>query len=92
MTRRIRVLYRGRVQGVGFRATAESLARNHPVTGFVRNLHDGSVELVAEGDSQDIDGFLLAIDRALGRLIAEGEVTDLPVGSPPYRGFAIRYD
>lgn len=97
MTRRIQVLYRGRVQGVGFRATAESLARNHPaVTGFVRNLPDGTVELVAEGDPRDLDGFLASIDRALGRFIAGSEIADLPVvhqpsssGSP---GFAIRHD
>jgi acylphosphatase len=44
-----RMIFSGRVQGVGFRYTAQSIARRHPVTGYVRNLPDGTVELVAQG-------------------------------------------
>ena len=43
------VYYQGRVQGVGFRYAVRSLARRFAVDGFVRNLSDGRVELVAEG-------------------------------------------
>ena len=50
-----RVLYSGRVQGVGFRWTVEKLARRFPVTGFVRNLSDGRVELVASGTVATLD-------------------------------------
>src|SRR6187455_864933 len=50
-TERRRVWYEGRVQGVGFRYTARGLAGGFPVSGYVRNLDDGRVELVAEGDA-----------------------------------------
>ena len=53
-----RVYYDGRVQGVGFRYTVRSLAARFDVTGFVRNLPDGRVHLVVEGDAGEIDGFL----------------------------------
>ena len=47
---RRRVVFSGRVQGVGFRFTCQSLARGFDVAGYVRNLADGRVELVAEGE------------------------------------------
>ena len=47
---RQRVIFRGRVQGVGFRATTASIARRHPVVGYVKNMPDGAVELIAEAE------------------------------------------
>lgn len=58
---RRRVLFHGRVQGVGFRYTTASIARRYPVVGFVRNLPDGSVELVAEAEPSVLDQFLADI-------------------------------
>jgi acylphosphatase len=55
------VRYSGMVQGVGFRATAVTIARDHPVVGFVKNLPDGRVELWAEGPPADVEKFLKAI-------------------------------
>ena len=55
------VRYSGMVQGVGFRATAVRIARDHPVAGYVKNLPDGRVELWAEGAPADVDKFLKAI-------------------------------
>ena len=46
---RVKLRIRGRVQGVGFRYTAHNIARRHDVTGYVKNLTDGRVELVMEG-------------------------------------------
>ena len=59
--KRMQVFFSGTVQGVGFRFTAERLARRFPVTGFVRNLEDGRVEVMAEGDEGILTGFLTAI-------------------------------
>lgn len=54
----VRVNYTGRVQGVGFRYTVSRIAKGHPVAGYVKNLPDGSVELVAQGLSAHIEAFL----------------------------------
>lgn len=56
-----RVIYHGRVQGVGFRATTAHLARQYPVTGFVRNLTNGTVELQAQGSAEGVEGFLAKV-------------------------------
>ena len=50
------IYYSGMVQGVGFRFTALRAARSYPVTGYVRNMPDGRVEMVVEGSSGDIEG------------------------------------
>lgn len=58
---RLRTIFSGRVQGVGFRFTVQELARARPLTGYVRNLPDGDVELVAEGAPADLEYLLDAI-------------------------------
>jgi len=55
------VLYAGRVQGVGFRYTTREIARGFAVTGFVRNLPDGQVELQVQGASAEVERFLAAV-------------------------------
>jgi len=87
---RRRVYFGGRVQGVGFRMTALRLASGLPVVGFARNLDDGRVELVVEGDSAVVSGFLGAILREFGDSIRDQDETLEPVGVPPFAGFSIR--
>jgi len=55
---RVTVHYSGRVQGVGFRATVRNIARGFDVTGTARNLPDGRVELIAEGEKAEVAAFL----------------------------------
>ena len=80
------VFYSGDVQGVGFRATATSIARRHPtIRGWVRNLPDGRVELRAEGSEEAIDAFLADIreqmaDHILSEDIFDREPDDALVG------------
>lgn len=57
----MQALFSGMVQGVGFRFTAERLARRFLVTGLVRNLDDGRVEIVAEGEEDKLTEFLAAV-------------------------------
>ncbi|MCC6580404.1 MAG: acylphosphatase [Phycisphaeraceae bacterium] len=66
---RYTVHYTGRVQGVGFRYTAVQRAENLLVAGYVQNMHDGSVRLVAEGEAADLDVLLKDIRRAMARNI-----------------------
>jgi acylphosphatase len=83
-----RVLYSGRVQGVGFRYTAQGLAAGHPVAGFVRNLPTGEVELVAEGEAGAVEAYLAAVARRMAGYI-EGTTVRDEVASG-LRGFGIR--
>ena len=55
------VFYEGRVQGVGFRYTVRHLATGYEVIGWVRNMPDGRVEMLAGGQSEEVTGFLDAI-------------------------------
>lgn len=59
------VFYSGRVQGVGFRYTAEQIAVGFEVAGFVRNLPDGRVEMVVQASSCEADRFLAAVQARM---------------------------
>lgn len=58
------VFFEGRVQGVGFRWTVKNLARGHEVTGWVKNLPDGRVEMQASGETDEVDAFIEAIEES----------------------------
>jgi len=62
---RLTAYFTGRVQGVGFRYTTSNIARRYAVAGFVKNLPDGRVELVAEGVKQDLQMFLDDIQASM---------------------------
>ena len=83
------VYYTGRVQGVGFRYTVKSLTPGFEVTGTVRNMPDGRVELVAEGERSELDAFRQAVrESGLGRMIQhEQEFWSEAAGA--FRGFEI---
>ena len=84
------VVYTGRVQGVGFRFTCRHIAQSHAVTGFVKNLDDGSVQLVAEGAPEALDRFVAAIAERMGSNIRQAEASS---GSPTgqFASFEIAY-
>lgn len=62
---RRRYVFHGRVQGVGFRASAHSIAARHPVAGYVRNCPDGTVELVLEGAAPAVEAVLTELGRTM---------------------------
>nr|WP_224752322.1 acylphosphatase [Metabacillus arenae] len=53
----------GKVQGVGFRFFSQTLAAEHHVYGWAKNLEDGSVEIKAEGDETNLDEFVAALRK-----------------------------
>ena len=63
---RERMAVSGMVQGVGFRYFTCRLASDYPVTGYVRNLPDGDVEIVAEGTKEAVRSFLSRVGRGPG--------------------------
>lgn len=85
----MQVLYSGNVQGVGFRYTVKSVATGFEVTGTVRNLADGRVELIAEGAKEELDAFRQAIrDEGLEHFIRDEAVSWLDAKNE-FRGFEI---
>ncbi|QDT66294.1 acylphosphatase [Calycomorphotria hydatis] len=76
---RRRVVYSGRVQGVGFRATTQAISSRFEVTGFVRNLPDGTVELETEGSPEVTGAFLSAISLRMANNISGQDVTEIPL-------------
>ncbi len=87
--RRMQVVYSGHVQGVGFRYTVKSLAPGYEVAGTIRNLPDGRVELVVEGQPEELEAFQQAVrDSGLGRLIRQEQVVWGPAHET-LRGFEI---
>jgi len=76
---RLTAYFSGYVQGVGFRFTAVASARAHPeITGFIRNLPDGRVHLVAEGSPPALDAFLHDIRNAMRSYIRDVDMHRSP--------------
>jgi acylphosphatase len=74
-----RVHYWGRVQGVGFRMTAHRIARQHLVKGYVRNLPDGRVEVLALGQADEVERFLGAVAARMASNIEDHKIIDEPL-------------
>ncbi len=91
MNQRITVRYEGRVQGVGFRYTAVSLAQDLNLTGWVKNEFDGSVSVVAEGAEESLMELLQAIRRSnLGRYITP-ELVRRSAATGKFTGFGVQH-
>lgn len=85
-TRRLHVFFVGAVQGVGFRYSARAAARRFAVSGWVRNLADGRVELVAEGKVEELEAFLAAVGDEMSSYIRDVErAWEAPTGE--FNGF-----
>lgn len=72
------IIFYGSVQGVGFRWRARYAAEQYGVTGWVRNLYDGSVEMEAEGSERDIDNMIQAVWSGSFIDIADMTVKTIP--------------
>jgi acylphosphatase len=85
----MQVYYSGNVQGVGFRYTAKSVATGFEVAGTVRNLPDGRVELIAEGEKAELEAFRQAIRNAGLDHFIRNETVQWDNASNEFRGFEI---
>ncbi|MBI1976816.1 MAG: acylphosphatase [Candidatus Omnitrophica bacterium] len=90
MDKRVHVLYSGQVQGVGFRFTAERIALDLKLTGWVKNLTDGRVEVALEGEEERINVFLKNIRDVMRVHIQKEEVLWEPP-SGKFKTFEIRF-
>ena len=84
------IIFTGSVQGVGFRFTAHRIAGRHQLTGYVRNLADGTVEMLAQGSAEDIDDCIRDIQQSLPGHIRDVNIQEVPP-DPTHRDFRITF-
>ena len=86
----IEVTFWGRVQGVGFRWSTQRVAEEFSVCGCVKNLPNGSVEMVAAGEMSEVRAFLAALKERMATCVESCEVTE-NLGPRRFNEFAIVY-
>ena len=84
------ILFSGEVQGVGFRYTAHRIARRYNITGFVRNLPDGDVEMLAQGPEQDIKKYIADIQDSFKGYVQDTKIEPVPC-NPQHTNFRIAF-
>ncbi|MGC1879572.1 MAG: acylphosphatase [Rhabdochlamydiaceae bacterium] len=82
-------IVKGNVQGVGFRATTKACADHLKLTGFVRNLSDGSVEICATGEKPQLEKFLSALKQEFSSQYIDEIVCDYRPAANTYPDFKI---
>ena len=85
----VRVVVEGRVQAVGFRAFAEDEAAARGLTGWVRNLRSGAVEMVLSGSDADVESMIAACRKG-PRFASVTRVETSPVPDEGWRDFTVR--
>ena len=90
MLTRACVTYRGHVQGVGFRYNVRSVASSFDVVGYVKNITDGSVELVAEGEKPELAALIEAVDSRMSGFVRERNIY-WQAAAGGFKGFEIRF-
>jgi len=87
---RFDIVFTGRVQGVGFRQTTAGVARAYQVSGWVRNEPDGTVRCVAEGEAEELERFVAAVQEAMRGYVRETRVGRASA-TGEFRDFAVRF-
>jgi acylphosphatase len=82
--------FSGHVQGVGFRYTTHNIAQTHNIHGYVRNLPDGRVELVMEGDEGEMEDVVKNVSRKLSCFVQNVE-SEVAPATGEFEQFYIRH-
>ena len=88
--KRLHVIYSGRVQGVGFRFTAERVAADLGLNGRVRNNRDASVEIVCEGSEENLKEFIRRIEDSFSGYIKDRD-TNWSEATGEFKDFSVRF-
>jgi len=86
----VHVLFKGMVQGVGFRFTAQSLAQDLEVKGWVKNLPNGEVEILAQQSREVLEEFLSRINRYFSKYIHSAQI-DWQASKEEFKDFQLRF-
>lgn len=92
MAVRLHAFFSGQVQGVGFRAMTSRIAEGYPVSGFVKNLVDGRVELLLEGDEKVLEAVLSKINKSFLSKYIGGTEVNWSTSERQFDAFSIEYD
>ena len=89
MKKAIKTIFSGRVQGVGFRYRTQLIAQQFPVTGYVKNLNDGTVELVIEGDDIELSKMMDSVNKEMMDNIRQATSTEVSIAG--FTNFSIEH-
>lgn len=84
------IIFSGRVQGVGFRFTAHNIASRYHLVGWVRNLADGTVEMMAQGNTDDVSDCIRDIGESFSGYVNDTKVEEIPI-DPQHTSFKITF-
>lgn len=84
------IIFTGYVQGVGFRFTAHRIANRHQLTGFVRNAPDGTVEMLVQGQPEQINDCIKDLQDSFAGFLRETQIEEIPP-NPRYTTFNITF-
>ena len=90
MAERASVVFHGEVQGVGFRFRTRRVAERYGITGFVKNLTDGAVQVIAEGDRAEVAAFLSNLEEEMSFFIRDKRI-DWQSTTGEFEDFRIRF-
>ena len=84
------IIFKGQVQGVGFRYTTHRVAARYDVTGFVRNLPDGTVEMLVQGTEKNVDACLADLQDTMAGYIRDMKTKQISP-NPQHTDFKITF-
>lgn len=86
----LEIFFSGHVQGVGFRYHTSQIAKGFDVTGRVRNLPDGRVHLITQGEKEEVEAFIETLKDEMSDFIKSCDKKETP-GNPELKGFEITF-
>ncbi len=88
---RVKLIVKGRVQGVCYRAFAEGMAHQYKIRGYAKNLSSGDVEIVALGNRNNIDSYINELWKGHSMAIVRDIIKSEEEYKEEFKGFSIRY-
>ena len=88
---RRKINFKGRVQGVGFRWNTNDIVKRFAVTGYVKNLSNGTVEIILEGNEEEVSAAMYAVEERMRGYWTSKEWEDCHEEEPHWVEFSVKY-